>query len=232
MNKRVRPIRDLRRDVPAHARAIVAARRCRVIRNHRFRTAVRLQEALCTVKHEMAAVALQRWVKALERRRAPNGDADRAHRAACETSRESREEPRGMLPPAKRGSAWSWRPTRFESRRGPGGAEFATRIRRERRDGPDAFPPTPPRTACRLVPSRPRVVERSVRGIATTPPAFSRTNASSARPRRDRWLHALDLDGASPVARASQQPSALDRRQARRGIVRRRRPHCAPAGRI
>lgn len=132
MNKRVRPIRDLRRDVPRTLEAIVAKAMSRDP-NHRFQTAVELQEALCTVKHEMAAVARAAQVKALERPESPEWEMPTAR---IKQPREaSREEPRGMLPSreAQERVVVAPNPLRI-STRPPVAPEPATRIRRERRE--------------------------------------------------------------------------------------------------
>jgi serine/threonine-protein kinase len=105
MNKRVRPIRDLRRDVPRSLQQIVAKAMSREP-NQRFQTAAEFQEALCAVKYEMAAVARAAQIKALER------DSS----APSETQHADWELPTARIKPA---------------RRPPPAPEPATRVRRE-----------------------------------------------------------------------------------------------------
>lgn len=66
MNKRVRPIRDFRRDVPRAFEAIVQKAMSRDP-HHRFQTVMELQDALAAVKYEMAAIARAAHFRASER---------------------------------------------------------------------------------------------------------------------------------------------------------------------
>ena len=123
MNKRIRPIRDLRRDVPRALEAIVHKAMSRDP-NQRFQSAVEFQDALCAVKHEMAAVARAAQVRALERESSPPPLREREPEWDMPTAR--------LKSPAQRVT------------RPPPAPEPATRVRRE------TGPVQPPRREARV----------------------------------------------------------------------------------